>query len=231
MVSEIMLQQTQVNRVIPKFQQFLAVFPTVTDLAEASLADVLRLWSGLGYNRRAKYLWQAAHKVVHEWQGAFPSDAKQLATLPGIGTNTAGAICAYAFNQPVVFIETNIRTVFIHHFFAGQTGVDDKEFRPLLEASLVGQEPRTFYWAVMDYGTFLKSQGNNIERSKQYVKQSAFQGSRRQIRGQILRELIKSGATYTCLKQKIADDRYEAIVAELIREGLVKRDRQNISLA
>ena len=126
MVSEVMLQQTQVSRVIVKYQQFLELFPTVTDLARAELGQVLTAWQGLGYNRRAKFLWQAAQMVEAEFAGVFPQDQKELTRLPGIGINTAGAIMAYAYDQPVSFIETNIRTVFIHHFFHDQQAVPDQ---------------------------------------------------------------------------------------------------------
>ncbi len=233
LVSELMLQQTQVNRVIPKYEQFLEVFPTVRDLAEASLGDVLRLWSGLGYNRRAKFLWQAAQMVVSQWHGVFPSNQQELVKLPGVGLNTAGAICAYAFNQPAIFIETNIRTVFFTRFWSDRTkNVDDKELRPLIEASLAGQDPRTFYWALMDYGTHLKAtRGNNIRQSKHYTKQSKFQGSKRQIRGQILRELTKSELPQERLQAVIGDDRFDDILKDLVQEGLVWRQGQILSLA
>ena len=116
LVSELMLQQTQVSRVIPKFKEFIKHFPDERALASASLGDVLKQWQGLGYNRRAKYLHEAARMIVDEFGGEFPKDQKDMQRLPGVGKNTAGAIAAYSFNQPSVFVETNIRTVFIHHF-------------------------------------------------------------------------------------------------------------------
>src|ERR1700751_788981 len=109
-VSEIMLQQTQTQRVISKYEEFIAAFPDFKSLAAASLRDVLLVWQGLGYYRRARFLHQLAQIVVNEHGGALPQDQKVLQTLPGIGPNTAGSICAFAFNKPVVFIETNIRT-------------------------------------------------------------------------------------------------------------------------
>src|SRR6185437_9030478 len=123
LVSEVMLQQTQVGRVLPKYQQFLSRFPDVKSLATAPLGDVLKMWNGLGYNRRAKFLWLAAQKIVDGFGGVFPSDVQQLELLPGVGANTAGAIRVYAFNKPAIFIETNIRTVYIHHFFDGQKDI------------------------------------------------------------------------------------------------------------
>lgn len=227
LVSEIMLQQTQVQRVTPKYQEFLKVFPDVHSLAQASLGDVLRLWSGLGYNRRAKFLWQAAQMVVTEHDGDFPAKQAELARLPGVGVNTAGAICVYAFNLPVVFIETNIRTVFIHHFFADRTDVCDTELKPLLEQALIeaqvqGVSPREWYWALMDYGTHLKATVGNASRaSKHYAKQSAFAGSKRQLRGMVLRELTDSAKTTQQLQEAIDDERLKTVLDDLLREGLI----------
>ena len=146
MVSELMLQQTQVLRVWPKFESFIARFPALTDLATASLGDVLTEWSGLGYNRRAKFLWQAAGVVAAEYGGQLPRSHAELVALPGIGPNTAGAIRTYAFNEPVVFVETNIRTVFIHHFFADESEVSDKALIPYIEAAIPPHEARDWYW-------------------------------------------------------------------------------------
>lgn len=237
LVSEVMLQQTQVARVITKYHEFLQAFPSVQDLASASLGDVLRLWQGLGYNRRAKFLWQAAQMVVQEFGGQFPQSQQELTRLPGVGTNTAGAICAYAYDQPVVFIETNIRTVYIHHFFADRDDVHDKELVPLVTESLQQvmaskQSPQEFYWALMDYGTHLKSTvGNRTRSSKHYAKQSAFVGSRRQVRGQVLRHLAAGPASQTVLGKNIADERLDSVLDDLLGEGLIVRRGQLLSLA
>lgn len=126
LVSEIMLQQTQVDRVIPKYTSFLKQF-TVKRLSEASLGDVLREWQGLGYNRRAKLLHQCAIQIGNEYKGKFPKTHAELMKLPGIGHYTAGAIMAFAYNSPVPIIETNIRTVFIHHFFHDATDISDEQ--------------------------------------------------------------------------------------------------------
>lgn len=224
LVSEIMLQQTQVPRVIPKFEEFLRALPRLEDLAQATLADVIRLWSGLGYNRRAKYLWQAAGAVLAEHDGVLPADQQALTALPGIGPNTAGAVLAYAFNQPVVFIETNIRSVFIHHFFAGQDKVADTQLLPLISATLPPQNVRQWYWALMDYGTHLKrSIGNTARSSAAYTKQSAFDGSRRQIRGAVLRLLAASPASLQEMTAAIADERLTMVLADLQHEGFITR--------
>lgn len=230
MVSEIMLQQTQVQRVIPKFEAFMAQFPTISALATAPLSDVLTAWSGLGYNRRAKFLWQAAQYVTGDSQGQFPRQVAELIKLPGIGVNTAGAILAYAFNQPVAFLETNIRTIYIHRFFTNQDSVSDKEILPLVEETMkavVQQEvadftPRTWYWALMDYGTYLKQTVGNVSRqSRVYTKQSTFEGSRRQIRGAILRNLQVAAFSEAQLAEHITDERLRNVLQDLVDEKMI----------
>jgi A/G-specific adenine glycosylase len=223
-VSEIMLQQTQVNRVTPKYLAFLKAFPSVASLAAAELGDVLRMWSGLGYNRRAKFLHQAAQRVVQDFGGVYPRTVQELETLPGIGRNTAGAIAAYAYNQPVAFIETNIRTVFIHHFFGDREDIHDREILPIVQATLPDDGTnREWYWALMDYGSYLKQTvGNQNHRSTSYAKQSTFHGSRRQVRGQVLRLLATKPLTTSELKEQIADERLAAVVEDLLREQMIR---------
>jgi A/G-specific adenine glycosylase len=222
MVSELMLQQTQVSRVRPKYQAFLRTFPTLATLAEAPLAEVLRAWSGLGYNRRAKFLQQAAQRIMHDYQGEFPHEVSELQKLPGIGPNTAGAIAAYAFNEPVVFIETNIRSVFINYFFEDQTAISDQAIRELVAETLDRQQPREWYWALMDYGSYLKQTvGNPNQRSRHYTKQSKFAGSRRQIRGQVIKLLSQKPYQVTELAQVIPDERLDGVVQDLLQEALI----------
>jgi len=221
-VSEVMLQQTQVQRVIPKFEMFIAAYPDFAALAAAPLADVLILWNGLGYNRRAKFLWQLAGEVMAKHDGILPRDNQALVRLPGIGPNTAGAILAYAFNKPVTFIETNIRTVFIHHFFADQTVVADALLEPLIADTVPRDHSREWYWALMDYGTHLKQTVGNASRaSKAYTRQSTFAGSRRQIRGQVLKMLTKGSTTLDELHAHIVDERLESVVQDLTQEGFI----------
>lgn len=225
MVSELMLQQTQVIRVIPKYQAFLKLFPSVEHLARAPLAAVLTAWSGLGYNRRAKFLWLAAQKIVQEYQGIFPHTKIELVGLPGVGPNTAGAIMAYAYNEPVAFIETNIRTVFIHHFFPEQERISDKDIMPLVEQSLAETDSRTWYWALMDYGVHIKrSIGNTARAGSGYVKQATFQGSRRQIRGGVIRLLTEGPQTFQTLASHHPDDRLPGVLDDLVAESLVQND-------
>lgn len=227
LVSEMMLQQTQVSRVETKFAEFVARFPDVSSLARASLGEVLQLWSGLGYNRRAKFLWQAAQMIEREFSGAFPDTIDQLVRLPGVGPNTAGAIAAYAYNQPVAFVETNIRTVYLHHFFPNRDNVADSDIRELVATTLDEEHPREWYWALMDYGTWLKSQRlGHISGSKHYAKQSKLAGSVREMRGRILRTLAQETISDEALRTAVlADDRYDVAIASLQAEGLVQRDK------
>jgi len=223
LLSEMMLQQTQVGRVIPKFHEFIERFPDIYMLAAASLSDVLSLWSGLGYNRRAKYLHEAAKKIVNEFGGVFPETKAALISLPGIGENTAGALLAYSFNQPSVFIETNIRTVYFYHFFPEGDIVDDKQLRDAVTETVDVEHPREWYWALMDYGTFLKQQGiGSIRQSKHYKKQSPLKGSLREVRGLILKSLRNRSQSEAALRTELPqDDRFGRALAALIDEGLV----------
>lgn len=222
LVSELMLQQTQVNRVIPKFQEFVGVFPNFSSLAQAPLSSILILWNGLGYNRRAKFLWQSAGAVTDIFKGVLPDQKEDLITLPGIGPNTAGAIMAYAYNKPVAFIETNIRTVFIHHFFTGEEKVPDHVLMPHILSTLQKDNPREWYWALMDYGTYLKQTVGNVSRSsKHFVKQSAFKGSRRQIRGQVIKLLTHRSYSKDELTATIKDERLILVLDDLRVEGLI----------
>lgn len=232
LVSELMLQQTQVDRVIPKFNQFMMTFPSVKALAGATLAEVLTVWSGLGYNRRAKFLHEAAKKVMSEFDGKIPSTFEALVQLPGVGPNTAGAILAYSFNQPVVFIETNIRTVYFHHLFHDEVDIPDTVLREKVAHTIDKEHPREWYWALMDYGAYLKKQGTGqIDRSKHYKKQSPLKGSLREVRGMILKELSRKDLTEQSLKLVLPqDDRVERALADLIAEGMVAKTRDRLHL-
>jgi len=219
LVSELMLQQTQVNRVIPKYHEFLQAFPDVNNLTAAPLGEVITVWSGLGYNRRAKYLHEAARQISK--LGSFPNTITELVKLPGVGKNTAGAIVAYAYNQPEVFVETNIRTVYIHHFLMHTPGISDSQITGLVEATLCKTHPREWYWALMDYGSYLKREIGNLNKlSKVYSKQSAFIGSKRQLRGKVLRELAHKPRH---LSEFTIDDYWlPEILETLVTEGLIR---------
>ena len=187
-----MLQQTQVERVVGYYETFLKKFPTVGKLARAKATDVLKLWQGLGYNRRAVNLKRAAEVVMKEYGGKFPKTYEELLKLPGVGPATAGDIMAFAYNSPAVVLETNIREVMFHHFFRDNKKVHDRDLLPLIEKTLDKKNPREWYWALMDYGAYLKKhQGNNVSKSAHYTKQSKFKGSRREQRAKMLRIMLK----------------------------------------
>ena len=233
LVSELMLQQTQVSRVIPKFEAFIYTCPNFVSLAEKTLGEVLALWSGLGYNRRAKFLHQTAQLVVSDYGGHLPDTLSELVKLPGIGKNTAGAIMAYAYDQPVIFVETNIRTVYFHHFYPESHGlVSDKELETLIEQTLDRDNPREWYWALMDYGTHLKkTAGARLKSSKHYTKQSPLKGSLREMRGEILKALVVSTTTESKLRSQVGvDDRFEVALDALLAEGFIERNGRNIRL-
>ena len=232
-ISEVMLQQTQTSRVINKFEEFMGVFPSFSVLAQAPLGDVLRVWQGLGYNRRGKFLHQAAQIIQQDYLGVLPNDPKKLVLLPGIGPATAASVCAFAFNTPTIFIETNIRAVFLHIFFPGRTLISDKELLPLIECTLDYNNAREWYYALMDYGVMLKSQYvNPSRRSKHHAVQSKFEGSDRQIRGAIIRLLSGvPGLTFDQVKEKLGpDNRLEAILRDLSKEGLILWHENTIAL-
>jgi len=221
LVSELMLQQTQVARVLTKFSEFTAEFPDVQSLAAAELTAVLRAWQGLGYNRRAQYLHRAAQAIA---AGAPVTTLDDLVALPGIGVNTAGAIMNYAYQVPTPFIETNIRTVYLNHFFANQTAVADRDILPIIEQTMDCAQPRQWFWALMDYGSELKAQGKGkLSASRHYTKQSQFTGSLRQMRGEILRRYI-GGQPLAEITAELQDDsRFAAALDGLRRDGLISR--------
>lgn len=230
LVSEIMLQQTQAFRVVPKYESFLEKFPTVEALAKAKLVDVLNEWQGLGYNRRALYLKKCAEVVVKDYNGKFPKDFEKLVSLPGIGPATAGDLMVFAWNIPVVVIETNIRSVFIHFFFKDKERVHDREILPLIEKALDTENPREWYWALFDYGAFLKKTTNPSRRSFHHVTQTRFVGSYRQKRAEVLRVLLEEG----CIMKKIQNILgYEgAVISEILsdleKEGFVRRQARGV---
>ncbi|OGG76533.1 hypothetical protein A2950_02105 [Candidatus Kaiserbacteria bacterium RIFCSPLOWO2_01_FULL_55_19] len=234
LVSEIMLQQTQVQRVIPYYWKFLKKFPTVQRLANAPLSDVLKVWQGLGYNRRAQKLHRAAEEIVGHYRGSFPKTAEQIALLPGVGLYTAHAVAAFAFNRDGVFIETNIRTAIIHHFFGDKEDVPDEQIMEVLEQVLPKGKAREWYSALMDYGASLKRSGiSHNARSRTYTKQSPFTGSLREARGAILRELALGAASPARLVDLLGAPRraqMRTALRALFAEGLVKKEGGNYAL-
>lgn len=229
-----MLQQTQVDRVRPYYASFLKKFPTVRALAAAPLADVLISWQGLGYNRRAKMLHEAAKEVVQKYKGKFPQTVEELEGLRGVGPYTARAIAAFSYNQDVVFIETNLRTAVTHHFFNDKKQVDDKEVMAILTKAFPKGRSREWYAALMDYGAHLKRSGIRINtKSKTYTKQSTFKGSGRQARGAILRALSATPRTANSLIDLLGAERRNQILGQLTaltKEGLIEFKNKKFQL-
>lgn len=227
LVSEIMLQQTQTDRVSEKFTEFIKAFPTLESLAGAEQGRVLAQWQGLGYNRRAVMLHRLAGQVMNKYGGVIPDSPEELVLLPGIGKATAASICAFAFNKPVVFVETNIRTVFIHMFFPHGDDVDDGSIVPLVERTLDRENPHHWYSALMDFGVMLKKNFTNPGRkSRHHQKQSPFEGSTRQVRGMILKALIADqGLTARGMVKAVnaPEEKISRALDDLVKEGLVSR--------
>lgn len=235
-VSEIMLQQTQVVRVLDYYRNWMKMFPSWSRLAEASLRTVLLQWKGLGYNRRGKYLHDISKQIVGAHKNKFPQDYKDILKLPGIGPYTAAAITAFSYNQPATLVETNIRTVIIHHFFADSQSVREKQIEAILErcmkkGSKAYKNPREWYWALMDYGSHLKTTvGNLNKQSKTYNKQSRFEGSRRQLRSRLLQFIAEhKTVTDTAIKDaqhtQSRQDEVAALLSELEQEGMITKTK------
>jgi len=230
-VSEIMLQQTGVERVRERYEPFVRLLPDFASLASMSLRDIMEAWQGLGYNRRALLLKRLAGVVMERHSGELPRDRESLLALPGVGEATAGAIMAFAFNMPAAFIETNIRRVFIHRFFADHTRVSDRQIMPLVEAALDRSNPRDWYYALMDYGSVLGRTGQNPNRrSAHYSRQAPFPDSDRKARGEIISLLLKKGFAaiddITCATGH-DKDRLASVLHTMIRDGLIVQDDGN----
>lgn len=222
-----MLQQTQVDRVLEKYKEFLAAFPDFQSLSQAPRAKLLTIWSGMGYNRRALALQALAQQVIADHHGKLPSGPEELIKLPGIGKYTAGAVAAFAFNKPVVFMDTNIRRVFIHEFFHDKENVRDEDVVPLVEQTLDKKDPRSWYNALMDYGSMLKQkQANPNRKSAHYTKQSPFENSNRQVRGKILKVLVDESpltAAWIVKKSGMDAERVQKNLIQLEKEGFIRK--------
>ena len=238
LVSEVMLQQTQVKRVLDYWPRFMGAFPTVDALAAAAVPDVLSAWQGLGYNRRALALKRACDECSAQGAGELPTTYDDLIALPGIGPATAAGVLAFAHEQPVVYLETNVRAVMLHLLFPDEDKVTDKALAPFAldacyAARAAGMSPRAWYYALLDVGAHLKTQvANPTRRSASYSRQSAFEGSHRQKRSVVLRSVLDAGdvtadEVYADLcafereRGREAPTRadFDALVAELVSEG------------
>lgn len=229
LVSEIMLQQTQAPRVVAYYEKFIKQFPDFKSLADAKFNEIYPLWQGLGYNRRALALQKAAQKAVIEYDGKLPQGILLLEEFPGIGPYTARAVAIFSWNLPVACIETNIRRVFIHHFFKNKKNIDDKEILRLAEQALDKENPREWHWALMDYGAYLKSLPAGRQANRHHVNysvQSTFEGSPRQLRGGILKILAKekTGLKGIESQTKRKPKEIKEIITAMMQEGFVKYD-------
>ncbi|MDD1678760.1 MAG: A/G-specific adenine glycosylase [Methanomicrobiales archaeon] len=231
LVSEFMLQQTRVERVQHYYPRFLERFPDFSALASATLSEVLQEWKGLGYNRRALALRDTARRVCGGYDGILPSEEPILRSLPGIGRATAAAICAFAFNQPAMLLETNIRTVFIYCFFWDRQGVKDSDILPLLKDTIPLRSAREWYYALMDYGVSVKKREGNLTRqTHSYRSQPRFVDSDRQIRGRILTQLMLHSRQREEEIQEglgIPTLRIHRLLTTLKREGFLRREGES----
>ena len=237
-ISEAMLQQTQVSRVLSRWERFLRHFPTVDALASASSADVVEEWQGLGYNRRALALKRAADICSAEYAGRMPEGVDKLVKLPGIGDATAAGITAFSRDVPCLYLETNVRAVFIHCFFRDAERVTDKELRPLVERACPAEDVRGWYYALLDVGARLKKDHKNpTRRAAAYTRQSKFEGSRRQKRAWLVREVMAAPGLSSAellrrlnLEERkagrdgVGSNEFESIMADLAREGFFRRE-------
>jgi len=230
-----MLQQTQTSRVSEKFQDFTEEFSSFKSLSNAPLDKILKLWQGLGYNRRAVALKKIAEIVVNDFDGILPADVEILKSFPQIGHNTASSIVAFAFNMPTFFIEVNIRRVFIYFFFSGRALVNDKDIMPLVRKTLDSSNVRIWYYALMDYGVMLKKTHPELtKRSAHYRKQSKFKGSNRELRGKILKLVIDSKLlTEAEIRENLNSEakRVKSVLNQLIEEDFIKHNKDGYFIA
>jgi len=239
LVSEVMLQQTQVSRVLPAYASFLRRFPTLATLASAPLGDVLRAWSGLGYNRRARDL----HRTAREARDGLPRDIAGLDALPGVGAYTAGAVSCFSSGARVVFADTNIRRV-LGRLVLGRTATEAEAVA--VDAELLPRDAARWHHALMDLGATLcrsraprcdacpvaaSCRGRGTSGEPPLRKQSTFATSDRRVRGRIVASLRERETTSVAtLRRELADERVPRLVRALVAEGLVRRQGLTVSL-
>ena len=238
-VSEVMLQQTQVSRVEGRWEDWLKRFPSVGSLADGQFNEILTMWQGMGYNSRAKRLQECARIICERHGGVLPRSYEELVALPGIGPATAAGIRAFAYDEPGVYLETNVRTVFLHELFPGRDQVDDRELIPLVRQSCpaAGEDVRGWYYALLDYGAHLKrTLPNPSRRSKHHSRQSEFQGSHRQKRSFVLHSILETPKTSLQLQRaidafeqaagrpRVAPAELSTVLEQLENEGLIKQN-------
>lgn len=222
LLSELMLQQTQTERVHPKYHRFLELWPDFYALDQAPFPEILKEWKGLGYNRRAIALKEIAKISVAQYHGSLPVELEKLRSLPMVGAATAAAVRSFSFNLPSLYLETNIRRVLLYFFFDGEEKIRDRDLYEVLEQLQSRDNPKQWYYALMDYGVYLKKQMKNPNiRSAHYVKQGRFENSNRQIRGQILTVFTERGVVtreelykWLNFEEERIDECLEALIQE-----------------
>lgn len=239
LVSEVMLQQTQAARVAAAFGPFLRRFPTVRALARATRSDVLRAWGGLGYNRRAVALHEAARAIVREHGGCVPADPAALRRLPGVGPYTAAAVASLGFGVPVAAVDTNVRRI-VARVHAGTDRPAPGTVRAIAEAWVEASDPGAWNQALMDLGREVcrprprcevcplaptcRFRASGAAPRPRRPRSGPFEGSNRQLRGAVVRVLRHRPAlTLGVLARELGRDgaRVRAVVAELVRDGIV----------
>ncbi len=236
LVSEVMLQQTQVSRVAPAFERFMRRFPTLGALAAAPLAAVLREWSGLGYNRRARDL----HRIARQCPNGLPRTVAELDALPGIGAYTAGAVACFAFGQRVAFADVNIQRV-LGRFFLGRPGTNKEAVEWDMRA-MPKRSADLWHHALMDLGaTICTAKAPKCDvcplqtdclfarspavRTARVARPAAYTSSDRRVRGAIVRSLVnaEAGLTMRALEKQLADARVRRLIDALVADRLIER--------
>ena len=229
LVSEIMLQQTQIPRVLEKFPEFMETFPDWRTLARADTQKLFTVWQGMGYWRRALYLRECANEVAHSYGGTLPKDPEVLMTLPGIGPYTSHAISCFAYQNPDAFIDTNIRRVFISFFFPNKSEVSDKEILAIAQEAVWVPNPREWHYALMDYGSIVLGNTRTLNKqSRHYSRQSKFEGSFRSYRAEVIRYLTQNkNATLGVLDKHLSPSPYKTkeILAALVKDNIIQKKK------
>ena len=229
LISELMLQQTQVSRVINYYDKWIKQWPTIDLLAQASRKDVLKAWMGLGYNTRGINLHRSAQKIVNDYNGDLLETMKNYKEIPGIGKYTSRAVQIFSTNADIVTVDTNIRRILISEFHLSED-VTDKELWQLAEQTLPTGRSREWHNALMDYGAlFLTAKKTGIQPK---TKQSRFEGSDRQIRAQILRQLMEKTVSLSELQKifEIEQNRLQQILDKMVKENIIFRDNNGFYL-
>lgn len=240
LLSEIMLQQTQTARVERYFEDWMQRFPSIDALSAASTTDILSAWQGLGYNRRGLMLKKLADEVAETRAGALPETYEEMLKLPGVGPATAAGVMAFAHNMPSAYLETNVRTVVLHELMPEHDEVSDKIVTEIVKRASVcagelGIDARAWNYALLDYGVWLKKNyPNPSRRSKHHTKQSKFEGSHRQKRAALLREILSQpGMNVSELEARLpwSLDEFEEALNDLLKEGFVEENDERFSVA